>query len=180
MEIFPTIESVHQGIAHRFDVAKEHALQYEEAIRIMDERDELQSIGGSDSSKKITELDEKLQASIVTVNTLGDFRTLLEKTDLSAEDVLHTLAHENAHANVAESLGADEIEYSIMICKGKDNFKYNAWASFRNPSDWSKDPQKIPNLIRIFNAPAEYGDSLSEDDRKTIEKLRERIAQLSQ
>lgn len=121
--------------------------------------------------------DEELEAiqdaimnSSITVQTLAEYRMVLENMTNPAE-AEEILAHENAHANIAQSLGADFIGYSLLICKDGDEFVFRGGAPYRLPKEWSAEKKKAAH-IRIYNAPEEYGEELSPTDEKVVDGLR--------
>jgi len=120
-------------------------------------------------------LDIIQKRSILKLETLPEFKYALEKLpNTSKEWRTEMLAHENAHANVADKLGVEHFDYSLIFLEGKDEEKlYIPQASHINPEmieGWTKQRQNEANL-EITQAPEVYGGRLSESDKKEIEKI---------
>lgn len=111
-----------------------------------------------------------LDNAAVKVATLNEFRWALEMLSnyegldyLNKEKIDKIIAHENAHSNKSEMLGANHDYYSIPIFK--DNNIYilrhlSTVISNLNDKNYKED------LIKILEAPDEYGEKMSESDIK--------------
>jgi hypothetical protein len=121
---------------------------------------------------ELENIQEEIMNSSVTVHTLAEYKMVLQSMmdDDEAEEIL---AHENAHANVAQSLGAEFLGYSLLICKDGDEFVFRGGAPYRLPSEWSTEKKKAAHL-RIYGAPEEYGEENSPTDEKVVNSLKNR------
>jgi len=121
-------------------------------------------------------LDEEISKHIIIVKTLIEYKVLLQK--IAPSDVLYdTLAHENAHANTAESLGVNLNGYAVVVSKNKDGFVYQPYVDYTVPTSWDLKKQ-IETNIKIADAPREYGNRLAPDDAERIEELKSQLKKL--
>ncbi len=129
---------------------------------LLDEED----LGNAEDIKKT------LEESTLTVKTLPELRYVLEQLKIPNEAVEDTLAHENAHGNVTQKLGARHLGYKLLFMKnGEGKLSFIPQASLYIPEEdegWSKEKQSIVNY-QVIRAPADYGNELSQSD---IEKLK--------
>lgn len=122
---------------------------------------------------EFNKLDAEIKKHIIVVKTLIEYKTLLQK--IAPSDVLYdTLAHENAHANVAESLGVNLNGYAIVVSKNKDSFVYQPYVDYEVPTSWDLKRQ-IETNIKIAEAPREYGNRLAPDDAERVEELKRQL-----
>jgi hypothetical protein len=116
---------------------------------------------------------EFLAQATIRVQTIVEYRIVLElllDAPGEAEEVAKTLAHENAHANVAESLGARVHHYLLTIIRDGQEMYLSPSVDFSVPEEWSEAKRKEVYLA-IIKAPEEYGETLSPDDKKQIENI---------
>lgn len=112
--------------------------------------------------------DDEERASI-HLTTINDFRLAMEKIRFDKKMIEDCLAHENAHANKAETLKIEPTYLITVLRKGAHLFGQVAVKT-----DTSHLPSEERRLARIAitSAPEEYGDELSESDRNKIERLK--------
>lgn len=125
--------------------------------------------------------------STALADTIGEFRETLEQIrvefGLTQEWVDDLVAHENAHANVARDTGHEWVGYGAVFIKD-DNGQLSAVqpVHFTKP-DLSWGPMElITKSIEVTEAPAVYGNKLSEgdvanleQDKARLEKIREQL-----
>jgi hypothetical protein len=173
MESFETKESMEKLMDERLESAKEHALPYDAVTEIINKINDLREKSG-DHEEEISDLKQKIKPSTVTVHTISEFKLLLQKTDIDPDETIQLLAHENAHANKADSVGAKEISYNLLIADGGECWRYDAWVSYDIPDSWP-ERERIISKISILNAPKEYGDDHSDEDQAMIRKLKAKL-----
>lgn len=112
--------------------------------------------------------DDQERAS-VHLTTISDFRLAMEKIRFDKETIEDCLAHENAHANKAETLKIEPTYLITVLRKGAHLFGQVAVKT-----DIRHLPPEERRLARIAitSAPEEYGNELSESDRDKIERLK--------
>ena len=118
---------------------------------------------------EIWDLKKKMAKSSVTVKTLYELKMLLEKSKMDKETQISVLAHENAHGNKADSLGAKHESYILSVWKIGDKFGYSVGTHITHPDAWDKDKDKNVS-IEYTKAPEEYGGYLSDKDKEDIEQ----------
>lgn len=106
----------------------------------------------------------------ISCGSLYELNTALQLLGIKSEDVLDTVAHENAHANKAESMGANHHDYRILVSKINGEYAYRVSAGIELPDEWEMDKKK-EGLIAILKAPEEYGNELSPSDISLLNKL---------
>jgi len=125
---------------------------------------------------EFNKLDEEIKKHIIIVKTLMEYKALLQK--IAPSDVLYdTLAHENAHANKAESLGVNLNGYAVVVSKNKDGFVYQPYVDYTVPTSWDRK-REIETNIEIADAPREYGNRLAPDDAERVEELKSQLKKL--
>jgi len=122
---------------------------------------------------------QSLQKATIEAETISDLKFLLRELSkikgfdfLTDSEITSILNHENAHSNVAEIVGAPPTGYEVVIVKEGKNFYVAPFASFDDADDWLSEKKKVLDMIRILNAPNEYGDTNSVSDNKSIEKMK--------
>lgn len=132
----------------------------------------------TDASKiELQKIDTELEKHIVTVKTIAEFKLLMEKIGRNYYAVMGTVAHENAHANMASSLGAIHSGYSLLVTRKGNDFSYQPIALTNVRGEWDKKDQLEAN-IKIAGAPKEYGNKLSPGDEEMIASLRKQLNNL--
>ncbi len=158
--------------------AQDNALSNIEMTTLFQRRIALSSMGDI-KQKELIQIDEKLKKCRINVNTLIEYKILLNMLGKNYYRVNKALMHENAHANKANSVGAFHLNYSLIVSKGEDGeFKYQPLAQTKIPENWTEKAGIIGN-IDIGQAPEEYGDSLSGSDEEMVEKLKERLKNIN-
>jgi hypothetical protein len=170
-----------EALKTRLEEAKQHAVTYDRFKELNERIGELSS-DDKGHSAEIALLEAEINKGAVSVETISDFSALLHHASrmdegLSNEQVQSVLAHENAHAIVAQTVGANHEGYTLLVLKDEDRFIYTAWVNFTHPDSWLDEEGKVKDLIKVFAAPKTYGDSLSEAD---ILKIRDLVARLKE
>lgn len=133
-----------------------HSAPYLEEIQLM-----LLNKKDKDCEEKI---DKLLDKATIAAENLHEYKLILETIGLSEEEIKDLLAHENAHANKAESLGAKHLSYKISIMVDRDNhYLYQPFSHLHIPEEWSEEKVKDA-WIKIAKAPEEYGNKMSSSD----------------
>ncbi len=133
--------------------------------RIQEARSKILDITNIDENEVMEKLEEA--GSLIELNDLTELRLALQEFGFAEEQIRKILSHENAHANKAESLGANLWRYIIFL--GMKNGEEMALPAAKpsHPVGWS---EKKSNEVRkaTILAPLEYEDSLSESDRRYL------------
>lgn len=175
-----TVEDFRESIRTKVRSAQEIALDTKRLVVLQEEKVRLLNQTPSDFLKNLEAfetLDKELQAHIVTVSTLPEFKILLEEVEQNKEIVLDTLAHENAHINEAEAWGSTVNGYSLLVSKNGDSFVYTPIANYSVPKYLNAENEITAN-IAIAKAPQEYGNRLAPDDIERIEELKRQLTTL--
>jgi hypothetical protein len=100
----------------------------------------------------------------------------LELAEFSPEQVDQILNHENAHANVAEQVQSQKFNgYRILFTKDKDGeLLVQPFAKLSTDYSFS-DEQILEDRMKVIEAPLQYGDRLSPDDKEKIQKLQKSL-----
>lgn len=118
----------------------------------------------------------------ITAKTIPEFRALLEQIGLKTKQIEKILAHENAHANKAEEIGGEKSfkGYNINFIKSpilKKLFIPFHPTSYSQPHAIIEPPEGLSTKERadfykkVLEAPEKYGEELSPDDIKALNKL---------
>lgn len=124
--------------------------------------------------KEYYDIEDQLEQTRIKVQTLPEFRFLLENFGFQAPDLQNALAHENAHVNVAEQFNATFEGYMLNVTKritiGQLVYVLQPEVDVDIPDDW---PDEVgDNVARaIILAPVKYGSQLSEGDQKLLARL---------
>ncbi|MFH1608426.1 MAG: hypothetical protein ABH951_00200 [Patescibacteria group bacterium] len=114
---------------------------------------------------------KKIEKSTLTMQTLPELRYALEVMKLSKEVIEDTLAHENAHGNKADELGARHLGYKLTFAKSKNGgICFFPMAELYIPEEdegWTKEKQKRVDE-EITRAPEIYGNELSDSDKEKL------------
>lgn len=119
-------------------------------------------------SEEEKDICNKVELATVHTKNLGDFRFAMEEI-WDKEDVLNILEHENAHANVAQSLGVETKDYRLIFYKNeKGNILIEPSVRISLTGTLEERNQK---KIKILLAPHEYGNILSDEDTNTLQYI---------
>jgi hypothetical protein len=159
----------------KIDFAKENALSEEEYEEVSEKEFEMQSI---QNKRELTDEEveyyfdfrERMNKATIEVKTLIEAKRIMELLNFKQETLIDTLAHENAHGNVAEQHGAQHIGYKFVVIEGKGGYIIQPQANIYLPDEWDKNKQNFV-LARITQAPEEYGNSISEGDKRDLKEL---------
>ncbi len=123
---------------------------------------------------------QSLDRATIRVEIISDLKFVLVELSkikgfafLTEAEIASILNHENAHSNIAEIVGATPTGYEVIIVKDSKRFYVAPFASFDYPDEWLEEKDNIRAMIRILNAPNEYGDKSSASDNRRIEKMKE-------
>lgn len=112
-----------------------------------------QKINFSESEQK--EIWSEFNRASVQVETLVEYKFLLEQVSQDRNWIIETLAHENAHANTGEKLGAIPEGYTVTFIKKSDGKIEHLPAAIVNTKNL--DPEKEKHVIvEIAKAPESY------------------------
>jgi len=113
---------------------------------------------------------EKTKACRIDTNYLHEYKYALQKLGYSEDAIKSFLAHENAHGNVATSVGADHQGYSLYIFSDNGVLKLKQGALVKYPEHWNEE-ERILATEKIATAPETYEkQKLSDADKKMAKK----------
>ncbi|MEI6490499.1 MAG: hypothetical protein WCO16_01910 [bacterium] len=171
MEKPVSLEALEAEIRKKVEEVKARAISLKDARKTIKAIDKLLYAEDGDHDEELLALHDILMDSTVTVQTLIEFKMVMQNMTDDPEQVEEMIAHENSHANVAESLGAKFIGYALLICKDKDDFVFRGVAPYELPPEWAARKRKAAHL-KIIGAPEKYGEELSDTDIGKIEWLK--------
>lgn len=164
------MKEIKDNLREKISTAKFHALNNDENAEIIRaERLAFDEMRQDDAIR----LGNILSASTVTVTTLWEFKFVLEQIFSRKDQVDHMLSHENAHGNMAEIVGATHTGYCICFSKGPKGFIFNIYTELWYPESWRD--KNLDLKIKIYGAPGEYGNTISNSDFERIEKLKKQL-----
>ena len=120
------------------------------------------------------DIEDQLEQSRIRVQTLPEFRFVLEKFGFQPADLEDALIRRNANVNVAEQFNATFKGYLLNVSKrtvnGRLMYILQAEVDIDIPDDWSdKRANKVARYIVL--APLQHGAELLETDYKLLDKL---------
>lgn len=129
------------------------------------------------------EVESELMKSCAVVETLPEFREMLNQLSVrfgNQYDWINSyLAHENAHANVAESTGHDLVGYATVFIKNDQGDLINIQPLYFTKANLNWGPEEmLRKSIEVTNAPEVYGDTLSEGDMESLQNDRKSLAEI--
>jgi hypothetical protein len=130
-------------------------------------------------------LEEELFKSSAIVGNITEFRIMLdylsEKFGSEHKWVENYLAHENAHASVAEATGHEFVGYATIFIKDNKNEIVGIQPlSFTKPQlEWGPE-EMIKKGIETTEAPEKYSDKLSEGDETALILAKQRLEKIEQ
>lgn len=175
MEQFPqnTFEQRKDELRKLIELRKEAAIyedQYDNLFQQVEDYESLIKDSGTESLMNSEKQDyknkkEKLAAISINVKTIPELRFILEELGKTEEEINETLAHENAHANVSESLGANHETYIVYFLK--EGNIYQTRITF---PDYLSQEEVNYISAKAIRAPEDYGEAggMSEDDKKDL------------
>lgn len=173
MEGLKPFELIENEIEEKLKAVKETALDFETAQHILEKIESYNDNLSEELVSVLQPLKDELLKSSVVVQTLPEFRVLLQKEfGDDIENINDIIAHENAHANSLEKAGAIFNGYSLLIAKKGDIYMRKAGANYSYPNDWTEE-KKTDVYKQMLTAPEEYGNTLSTSDKERLEKLKD-------
>lgn len=162
-------------LQQKIQIAKENALTEEEYEEVAEKEFEMQSIQNKrelsdEEVEYYYNFREKMNKATIEVATLTEAKRIMEILRFPSEELIDTLAHENAHGNKAEQLGAQHLGYKFVVIEANGGYAIQPQANIYIPDEWDKKKQNTV-LSQITNAPEEYGNTLSDGDRRDIADL---------
>ena len=166
------MEEKYKEIDSKLEEALRNPISYEK-LKKMDIDLKIYERAGVTEKSEIKYFQE-LSKSKIELLTLLDFRYVLNKLGYPQEHITNVIKHENAHVNVAESLGAEFRGYNIVIYNDHGMLGTRIWGISVLSKDWSEEETK-ENKIKIFQAPEVYENmALSPGDIKVLKNLKKK------
>ncbi len=149
---------------------KENILKVSDYENLVEELKEIDQSPTEDLLTRKKEIKQIIKNATVFLKSLPEFQFALEQLDRIPEKTLHTMAHENAHLNKAEELGAKPKGYKLIILRNsKGKFVLQPKAVY-TAGDWNEE-EELDNKIEITRAPEDYGNILSSKDVMKLNEL---------
>ncbi len=169
MERFSSLEILQHSPELLLKKAQEHALPYEIAKDLIDTIEQLTNESGD--PRRIAELKRTLDDSTITVQTLSEFKALLEKTGHNSLLLQEVLEKGERHGTMAEQVGAHHEGYTLLVMKDGDDFRYKAEALYSHLTKLVQQPVLLSNTTQI-TAPNQRIAERVRKDEKEIERIR--------
>lgn len=111
---------------------------------------------------------EKVKLCRVELKTLAEYQYLLAKLGFQKEYITTVLKHENAHGNVAETMGAIHDGYSVIIYRVGNRLGIRQTTDTVYPKGWTAE-RTFMVAQAIAEAPRVYENlELSDGDKVTL------------
>jgi hypothetical protein len=118
--------------------------------------------------RRASDIKDFFDENTLIIQTLPEFKFAMEYIGFSNNALLDTIEHENAHGNMAESVGAEHHGYNLIFQRNEQGkLVVQPQAIIYIPDEWSKEDQENANYD-ITIAPEVYGNSLSDGDREDL------------
>ncbi|MFA7193489.1 MAG: hypothetical protein WC087_01050 [Candidatus Paceibacterota bacterium] len=130
-------------------------------------------------------IEKEIFASSAIADTIVEFKEMLDQLGdrfgKYRDWVGKYLAHENAHTNVAETLGYEKVGYATVFIKDEnENLAFIQPLHFSKPQiDWGPR-ESLEKQLEVASAPEKYGDKLSDSDEANIEEYKKDLEELNQ
>ena len=163
-------------IRNKIAFAIENALSEDKYKKILEEEFKMRDI---EKKRELSDQEveqffpfrDQLNKATVFVETITEARRVMEILKFNTHSLLDTIAHENAHGNRAEQLGAKHLGYNFLIIKRNNGgLGVIPQASLYIPDEWDKETQQAV-LSEITWAPDDYGNEISESDKRDLKHL---------
>ncbi|MDO8482593.1 MAG: hypothetical protein Q7S86_02120 [bacterium] len=189
-----SLEKIRKEIFQRIDVARNNPIARTRLVEIEKQLgrfiDTFLKNGQRDDAQIISEneIDREILQSCAVADNIVEFKEMLrqlaeryesaigknnEEAIKWAEDML---AHENAHANVAQATGHEWVGYAALFIKDEDgNLSSFQPLHFTKPKlEWGPR-ELITKSIEVIEAPEKYGNKLSEGDVESLAQDKQRL-----
>jgi len=144
--------------------------QYDDLVSEQEQLRQLSDNGSylsDEEQTRMQQIERMMEAHTIFVKTLNELRTIQEALGKTEEEIRINLAHENAHANQASTLGVSHNGYRVIILRDGEIYQTNI--TFPD----TMDPHTATSAYRqILYAPETYGHGggLSDDDKQDLNK----------
>lgn len=123
--------------------------------------------------EELKSMGERMLKATAQVTTLAEFRVLLECIGATEDQIQKTVAHENAHMNVAEQKDAttEVVGYGAMVMKKNDEIDRVIPIHLCRRKEGADIVAFLEDQIPIVSAPDAYGDETFPDDKHELRQL---------
>lgn len=179
-------EQLKSNVQKKLEHAKNRALLDSRLLELETQMAELSQSSNSDRFQKEDKIQQEITSSSAVSDTLVEFREVLRQLteeygeygldEKWAEDLL---AHENAHANIAQATGHEWVGYLTTFIKDNEGRIVSIQPSHLTKSQkgWGYR-ESIVKHIEVLDAPRKYDNKLSSFDEQDIETDKKRLADL--
>lgn len=180
METITRQESLSQKVAEQIAHAKANAMLESHLVELENEALKLASLNTEESFAREDEIEKELLASSVVSQNLTEYKEVLQQIarmyHQNEEWVTAMLAHENAHANVAENLKFTWVGYVVLFAKNETGDISLVQPAFVRKTDrkWTHIESQMKQ-IAVIDAPAMYDNYPSDADTKEIEEMKSNL-----
>lgn len=184
-----SLEKMRHNIAGRIEAASSNPIAETRLAELEDQlekfTDKLIDIGHRDDEQIASEsaIEIEILRSSAVADNIVEFTEMLEQ--LSAKyGAQHKwkekfLAHENAHASVAQAMGHQWVGYATVFIKDEGgNLSSIQPLHFTKPKPEWGPKELISKNIEVTKAPEKYGDRLSPSDEQGLVRDMERLERI--
>lgn len=138
-----------------------------------------------EQDKAEKQLEEEILKSSALAENIVEFEIMLnylsERFGTQHDWIDNYLAHENAHANVAEATGHESLGYATVFIKDNSGELVSIQPVHITKPQPEWGPKEVfSKNIEVLEAPEKYGDKLSDGDRADIELSRQKLRKIEE
>ncbi len=163
----PNFEEIKKEIQEKILVAKENALDINKDEKFLQNYSKMlyEYFDTEIKDPNLETSSDRIRNAIANVQTLVEFRMLLESIGFSKDDVFDILEHENAHSNAQELEHENEEAkgYGVLFIRDEAGFHAQPHVAGEK-KDSASMLEYLKGLARSVSAPERYGHSLSVND----------------
>lgn len=169
--------------ARRNAILESRLVELEQELEILENQFIKSGTKSQEQVIREEEIEREILNSAAIVNSLGEYRDMLtiaaRDCNVSQTWVEETLAHENSHANVAESLDFVWIGYAIVYIKDEQGKISSVQPLHMTKPQMKWGPKEVlSKRIEVTSAPKRYDNALSDSDIASIEKDKRRLEEI--
>lgn len=190
MEQF-SLERVREEIIKRVETAIGNPISDERLGEIERELSKFNSVfiekgfRDEEQNKAEKQLEEEILRSSALAENLFEFETMLnylsERFGTQHGWIDNYLAHENAHANVAEATGHESLGYATVFIKDNSGELVSIQPVHITKPQPEWGPKEVfSKNIEVLEAPEKYGDKLSDGDKADIVLSKQRLKEIEE
>lgn len=184
-----SLEALHKLMAERIESASnnpiksDHLKELEQRLSLIADRYIETGAHNEKDTAEEAVIEAEILRSTAVAHTLAEFKILLDQLSTRyGEQYQWTekfLAHENAHANVAEATGHQWVGYGAVFIADTERQLSGIQVLHFTKTQLEWGPKEmLSKSIAVTEAPSVYGDTLSESDVMQIEANTKKLNEL--